>query len=178
MSGSMIPIFDVTARIRGRRQLLINEGCARTVLECLAWIRGRGWMDLFAFVALPSRLHFLCRPRGIEMAHLLRHFETQTTFRITTILRRSKRNFLLQSFHAEPREDSVWEPFRADVVESDRAAWMRLERLHSSPLDGEWRLAAVPEEYPLSSACFYADGTLPVIAVDDLRCAIGDPAQA
>jgi putative transposase len=169
MKPSALGIYFVAACIRGGRHLLVHEGCARTALESLAWLRRRGCMDLFGFVMLPSRLHFLCRPKGTAMTELLSRFETFTTARMTEMLRRGGRHFLMQSFHAEQRGDSIWESLRAEAVATEGGAWAKLDYMHRLPLGREWQLAGTADEFPFSSACLYGNGRPPVIVVDDLR---------
>jgi hypothetical protein len=88
---------------------------------------------------------------------------------MVSILRRNRRNFLLQSFHAELQAESIWDPFQAEELATQQTAWERLEELHRMPVQREWKLAIAPEEYPFSSACFYKNGAPPIIGVDDLR---------
>jgi putative transposase len=169
MSTLSAPIIHVNASVRGRRHLLVHEGCARVVLESLAWFRSRGWLLLYAFAILPPRLHFLCRPNALAMEELLTRFQTFTSARMVSILRRNRRNFLLQSFHSDLQAESIWDPFQTEELATQQTAWERLEELHHMPVQREWQLALAPEEYPFSSACFYINGMPPIIAVDDLR---------
>jgi hypothetical protein len=159
----------VVATIRQRRHLLVHEGCARIALESLVWLRKRAGMELFGFVVLPSRLHFLCRLRTVALPQLLARFESFTTARMTAKLQQGRRNFLVQSFYADSEKDSIWGGVRVQENLDARDGWERLMEMHQLPLASEWRLAETPEAYPLSSACFYAKGVSPVIPVDDFR---------
>jgi hypothetical protein len=159
----------VTASIRNHRHLLVHEGCARIALQSLAWLRQRGGIELFGFVVVPSRLQFLCRPKIEEGKQLLARFEEFTSARITDMLRRAGRNFLVQSFYSNQVKDSIWSEVRAEEVCSAESGWRQLDYMHRLPLAREWRLADAPEDYPLASACFYAAGRPAVIGVDDLR---------
>lgn len=80
------------------------------------------------------------------------------------------RRMLMHYFHDRPGAgDTIWQEARMEEIRGSGEAWRQLAWMHAKPLRPEWALAAAPEEYPYSSACFYASGRMPVLALDDLR---------
>jgi hypothetical protein len=66
--------YSITAVIRNRRHLLVNEVCAQIVLASLDWLHRRGGLALCGFILLPSHVHFIGRPTLTPMPRLLDAF--------------------------------------------------------------------------------------------------------
>jgi len=52
-------LYFVTASVVGWKQLFIIPTCSKIILDSLAWFRLQGQMKLFAFVLMPTHVHWI-----------------------------------------------------------------------------------------------------------------------
>lgn len=168
-------VYFLSFIVGGRKHLLTNEACLQAVLDSLAWLCRTGQIALYGYVLLPSGVYFLCRPmrKGIRpLADSLAEF---TAGRMISILKRRKRgplmHYLGEKVPAGKSGAPVWGEVRIRPLRGAQDALQVLAYIHQKPASDEWRLAASPEEYIYSSACFYRIGRQPILAVEDIRLA-------
>ena len=166
-------LYFITATLCGWKNLFTELGYAHIVLESLAWLRREGRMALYAFVLMPSHLHFLAMPRERTIGELLQNFGSFTAHAILKQLRQEKREELIQFFHKHRRDarhqHSIWQDMQAKNVYSREFLIQKLEYIHNNPVDTDGHPVEDRADYKFSSACFYDRGSNPVIEVDDVR---------
>ena len=128
---------------------------------------------LFAFVVMPSHVHWIAKPIERTIGEVARDFGSFTAHQILRSLQTNQSSDLLKFFHEQRRDrrhqHSVWQDIQAKNIHSQQFLRQKLDYLHNNPLDKQWRLAATRADYPLSSACYYDRNVLPIIEVDDIR---------
>ncbi|MEW6241880.1 MAG: hypothetical protein AB1564_13825 [Chloroflexota bacterium] len=130
-------------------------------------------MRLFAFVIMPSHLHFIAKPLDREIGKLLDNFGSFTAHAILHQLHNDKESALIEFFHAQRRdrrhEHSIWQDIQAKNIFSREFLIQKIEYIHQNPVDKEWNLVEDRANYQYSSACFYDNSIQPIIEIDDIR---------
>jgi REP element-mobilizing transposase RayT len=130
-------------------------------------------MQLFAFVIMPSHLHFIAKPIDREIGKLLDNFGSFTAHAILHQLRKDKEKALIAFFHAQRRDrrhqHSIWQDIQAKNIFSRKFLIQKIDYIHQNPVDKEWNLVEDRANYQYSSACFYDKDIQPIIAIDDVR---------
>jgi putative transposase len=167
--------FVTTGAIR--RKLLFQQDVTRRILvDSLNTGRILGHYKLYAFVIMPNHVHVIlqsteCMAPGQVVGRfkqttsnlILRHFEA---VRNTAAL-----DLCLAAVEpGEPRQRGVWAlEYQAKNVYSPAFLRQKLDYIHQNPVQPQWQLARVPEDYVWSSARFYAGAGRALIPLSDAR---------
>ncbi len=130
-------------------------------------------MSLFAFVIMPSHLHFILKPESKTIGDVLQDFGSYTAHMILQQMRNEMRENLLEFFHEQRRDSrhqhSIWQDIQAKNIYSSEFLSQKMEYIHSNPASKDWQLVKERAEYKYSSACFYDNGLTPIIPITDLN---------
>ncbi|MGQ0602279.1 MAG: transposase [Anaerolineales bacterium] len=166
-------LYFVTATVCGWKHLFAHSPYAEIVLNSLSWLRCKKRMLLFAFVVMPSHLHWIAKPVDRTISEVIQDFGSFTAHEILKRLKADQSRDLLKFFHDQRRDrchqHSIWQDIQAKNIHSHQFLRQKLDYIHNNPLDKQWRLAATPAEYRYSSACYYDLNAPPIIEVDDIR---------
>lgn len=162
--------YFVTATVSNWIALFEREEYRKIIFGSLRWLRQKNLMYLFAFVVMADHVHLLLRPRKISISLLMQKFGSFTAHTILAELRRNDESAWLAEFRkaAEPAglvRHKIWQRIQAANVYSDRFLKQKMDYIHDNPV--RKRLVQRAEEYPYSSAAFYAGGEA-IIPVDDV----------
>ncbi len=166
-------LYFVTSTLVEWQPLFAHHQYASIVLNSLQWHREQERILLFAFVVMPTHLHWIGKPSDpFEISHVLESFASYTAHEILKALRREGRDDWLTVFaaHAEPgKNHRIWQKTEAKNVYSVEFLREKVEYTHNNPINKRWNLVADRADYCYSSACFYDRGQEPIIPVDDVR---------
>jgi REP element-mobilizing transposase RayT len=132
-------------------------------------------MKLYAFVIMPNHIHLIVKlMQEYTLSNMMRDFKRHTARQIIRqfIAREeSSKLELLQKLNKDSRQEyKVWEDrYDARDVFSIEFLEQKMDYVHHNPCQPHWNLAALPEDYPWSSARLYIANKPSVIAVDDVR---------
>ena len=163
----------MTAALCGWKQLFSQPVYADIVLGSLRWLRNENRMFLYAFVLMPSHIHAIVKPIGLEIGALLQNFGSFTAHAILQQLRKDKREDLVWFFREQTKDrrhqHRIWQDIQAKNIYSVEFLRQKLEYIHNNPVDKEWNLTSDRAKYEYSSACFYDLGIQPLIELNDVR---------
>jgi REP-associated tyrosine transposase len=166
-------LYFVTASILGWKHLLCEAKYRQIVLDSLVWLQNEKRILLFAFVIMPSHLHFILKPEGKTIGEILQDFGSYTAHTILSELRKDQRDDLLKLFHEQRRDvrhnHSIWQDIQAKNIYSAEFLNQKLEYIHSNPISKGWELVEDRAEYQYASACFYDKGIPPIIPITDIN---------
>ena len=166
-------LYFVTATLVEWLPLFEHHQYASIVLQSLRWHREQERILLFAFVVMPTHLHWICKPLDpFTIDDVLQPFASYTAHEILKVLRREGRDDWLTVFaaHAEPgKNHRIWQKTEAKNVYSVGFLYEKVEYTHNNPINKGWELVTNRADYRYSSACFYDRGQEPIIPVDDVR---------
>ena len=166
-------LYFITASIVGWKPLFSETEYAEIILNSLAWLRQEKRTSLFAFVLMPTHLHFIALPLDRSIGNLLQNFGSFTAHKILKNLQAENRKDLLDFFHAHRREKSlehsIWQDMQAKNIYTEKFLLQKMEYIHRNPVAKEWNLVQERADYKYSSACFYDEDKQPIIEIDDIR---------
>ncbi|GAA4439144.1 hypothetical protein GCM10023188_35240 [Pontibacter saemangeumensis] len=147
-----------TATILEWKHLLKPEKYKAIILESLKYLVEHKRVKVYGFVIMPNHLHLLWK---MEEPHkredVQRDFMKFTAQQIKYDLIRNH-PAVLEKFRvgAKDRQYQLWERNPLSVYcFSTAVTEQKLSYIHRNPIQEKWQLAALPEEYPYSSARFY-----------------------
>jgi REP element-mobilizing transposase RayT len=166
-------LYFVTSTLVEWQPLFAHHQYASIVLNSLQWHCEQERILLFAFVVMPTHLHWIGKPRDpFELSDVLESFAFYTAHEILKVLCREGRDDWLTVFaaYAKPgKNHRIWQKVEAKNVYSVEFLHEKVEYIHNNPINKGWSLVADRADYRYSSACFYDRGQEPIIPVDDVR---------
>jgi REP element-mobilizing transposase RayT len=166
-------LYFITASIVGWKPLFSKTEYANIILNSLTWLRREKRMSLFAFVLMPTHLHFIVLPLERSISNLLQNFGSFTAHKILKKLREENRKDLIDFFHTHRRdnsiEHSIWQDIQAKNIYTEKFLLQKIEYIHQNPVAKGWELAQDRAGYQYSSACYYDEARKPIIEIDDIR---------
>jgi putative transposase len=168
-------LYFVTATLRDWKNVFTHARYANIVLESLRWHRTEGRWRLFAYVLMPSHLHAVVQPLGdYTISGVIQSFGSYTAHRLLEEMRGAQDLDLLRHFAGRRDDDTekrhqVWHQIQAKNVFTAEFLREKVEYIHNNPMAKQWQLAASRSGYPYSSACYYDEGRVPIVEVDDVR---------
>jgi putative transposase len=168
-------LYFVTTTAEKHIHIFKRESIIRIILDSLHFLRTSGRMELFAFVIMPNHIHLIGKfSKEHSLSDGMRDFKRHTARQIIRQLmveEKIEKLEMLQSLNQDNRQEyKVWEDgYDARDIFSQDFLSQKMEYIHYNPCQPQWNLASTPEEYPWSSARFYALDKPAVIPVDDVR---------
>lgn len=154
-------IYFFTATITKWRNLLEPFKYKKIILDSLHHLVKKGKITVYGFVIMPNHIHLiweLLELNGKELPHA--SFMKYTSHMIQKDLRIHNPD-LLEQFRAdmETRLYHFWQRDSLPIhLYSPAVIIQKLEYVHTNPLQEKWSLSKTPEDYPFSSANYYANG--------------------
>ena len=116
-------------------------------------------VDISAFVIMPNHIHLIWTLLlGHKREDVQRDFLKFTAQQMKSFLRKNHPHELeAYCINAKDRKYQFWERnARATDLWSEYIFMQKLNYIHANPLQQKWQLCEKPEDYPWSSASFYA----------------------
>ncbi len=138
--------FFVTTTTFRRRPLLTRDPVARAVVETLAELRGRGELELAAYVLMPDHMHLILRPLHGSLSDVMRRLKSLAWHRC-------RQRAGLQG--------RLWQDgFFDEGIRSRRQLARQIAYVHANPVRAGF--VEAPGDWPWSSAGAYEAGDAPV----------------
>lgn len=171
-------LYFVTATLSGWKPLFAQNVYSEVPLQSLDWLRKHDRHQLFAFVIMPTHLHFVNKPvEPFTISELLQQFGSFTAHELLKRLRKNKADDLLAFFRSQQtnpgKSHAFWQEIQAKNIETPEFLREKMEYTHNNPVAKKWRLVEERADYQLSSACYYDRGVAPIIEIDDVRSLFG-----
>jgi REP element-mobilizing transposase RayT len=166
-------LYFVTIALIEWLPLFSDHSYASIALQSLDWHRRNKRFFLYAFVIMPTHLHWICQPKEPYTINIvLQSFASFTAHEILKKIRQIEHYDWLNIFakYAKPdKQHRIWQtPLAENIVSFDFLA-EKLEYIHNNPVAKLWDLSTDRADYHYSSACFYDRDETPIIRVDDVR---------
>lgn len=152
-------VYFWTSTVYQWKHLLRANKYKNILLESLSYLCRNDKINVYGFVLMPNHIHLLwemLKTNGKEMPHA--SFQKFTAHKIRKDLE-AYHPKVLDLFYVNEKERAYrfWQHKPLAIhVQSKVVAEQKLEYIHTNPLQAaHWNLAAYPEEYQYSSACFY-----------------------
>lgn len=168
-------LYFVTCTVAGHAPIFLTTAYAWIVLNSWNWLRCHNRMNLYAYVVMPTHVHFIARPSApLTMKQVRTQFASYTSHELLKQMRQDSRDDLLAHFQRaaaeyRDRDHLIWESTHDENIFTPDVLRQKVEYCHNNPLDKGWKLVTDRAEYPYSSACFYDLGKPAPIPVDDVR---------
>lgn len=154
-------IYFWTATIRHWSSLLLDDNYKTIVMDSLAYLSSRSFMDIFAFVVMPNHIHLIWRKNktnGKESG--AGSFLKYTAHNFKKMLRQKEPDKLsLYRVDASNKRYEFWQrdPLALHLSKPDMSMRV-LNYIHNNPLASHWQLVNDPCAYKYSSAAYYEKG--------------------
>jgi putative transposase len=150
-----------TATILEWKPLLRDDRYKELIISSLRFLVQHHRIALYGYVFMPNHIHMIWQiGEGHIREAVQRDFLKYTAQQIRRDL--IKHNpALLEQFrvNAKDRMYQIWERNALSIdIYSEKVMLQKLNYIHYNPLQEKWRLCALPEDYPWSSARFYHTG--------------------
>ena len=122
------------------------------LLKQLARQHDAAEFQLFAYVVMPTHVHFLFAPQRAGLISIMREFKSRTGQQLTT---------------ARGVKGALWQPRYFDfVLRKVGDFWDKLEYIHQNPVEAQ--LVEAPDSWPWSSAAHYDRKDSIPVPVDEI----------
>jgi putative transposase len=143
------------------------------ILSSLSWMQKEERLLLFAFVIMPTHVHFLIKPENQTIGETVQQFGSFTAHEILKKIRKDSKTDWLQTFEQEKRDPrhkhSIWQDIQAKNIFSMEVLKQKLEYIHQNPIAKNWNLVNDRANYVYSSAGYYDYGRKPIIEITDIN---------
>jgi putative transposase len=165
-------IYFFTATINRWMHLLKPDNTKFIIISALEYLTRHNKADVFAFVIMPSHIHFIWRatslngkehPKGSFLKYTAHEFKKLLSFDPVIPLSSFK-------IDAHNKAYEFWQkdPL-AIILYTRKVAFQKLDYIHFNPCTGKWKLVKDPCDYYFSSAAFYEKGINHFSFLKDIR---------
>ncbi len=168
-------LYFATSSVAGHKWIFLDETLAWIVLNSWRWLRENNRIRLYAFVVMPSHVHFVFQPiPPYDVNQVIAAFSSYTAHELLNIYRQRDDNAALRYFAGQAastvdRKYRFWDKPYVENIFSPDVLIEKVEYTHNNPMNKGWSLVTDRADYRFSSACFYDRGQEPLIPVDDVR---------
>jgi len=146
-----------TATINKWQRLLERDEYKDVIIDSLQYLSDDGKIDVFAFVIMPTHLHFIWRANeqnGKESPQ--GSFLKYTAHKFQKMLRKEGDKLWTYRVDASNKKYEFWKTDSLAVpLFTKKVAIQKLKYIHRNPLAEHWRLVNDSCDYKYSSARFY-----------------------
>ena len=164
--------FFVTSVCKDHLSLMSSDRCKSIVAESLNFVRTKFSIHILGYVLMPNHFHLILYFPGKNcLSDTMRDLKKYTSFRIRQEIDQ-KNPDLFEQLRYVHREQlfKVWEDRFHDVwIGGRKVLETKLDYIHNNPLQVQWNLCQLPEQYRYSSAAFYWDDTCGEVRVTHYR---------
>ncbi len=143
------------------------------ILRSLTWHRQQKRMLLFAFVIMPTHLHWISKPLlPYTINDNIRSFASFTAHKILLAARVYHQSVIIRKFAQNAKKGKnhrIWLSFQAKNIYTDKYLRQKMEYIHNNPIKSNWFQFEDRTDYDLSSACYYDLCINPIIPIDDIH---------
>lgn len=154
--------FFVTTTCFGKMKLLAVPGANNIVANSLNFLTGKYSCHILSYVIMPNHIHLILYfDKENRLSDFMRDLKKFTSVHIRQLIDKYGERQLLDKlrFDSRGQKFKVWTDRFDDVYIARKDILLtKLDYIHNNPLQEHWQLAALPEDYPYSSAAFYEYG--------------------
>ena len=169
-------LYFITTTAANHAHFFERDVVKRILVYALYFISLMNKVSLYVFVIMPNHVHVIIQcPQEFPFKDWARALKTSTAQMIVRLHQVERNQSALDRLAAmvarpDKQKYKVWEDgYFAENIFSPEFLTQKLDYIHNNPLQEHWRLAETPEDYPWSSARFYARGEPVLIPVKDVR---------
>ena len=144
-------------------QHLLNDDFKQVIIKAMKWLEQEKRCKIYGFVIMPNHFHLLWKiedgfdranVQGALLSFTAHEFKKKLKTDVIRLLN-YKVNLIDREFHFWQRDCVVKECWGEKFLEQ------KLDYIHHNPLQPQWNLSDLPENYYWSSASFYEKGESP-----------------
>ncbi len=165
--------FFVTTTCYRWYHLLALTECKEIVSASINFLNQKYKASVLAYVIMPNHLHLILYfNEGNQLSTWMRDMKKFTSVKIRQYIESTGDIGLIERLRM-PRRDQVfkvWEDRFDDVVlNNSELLVIKMDYIHTNPLQAHWNRTDYPEEWRYSSAGFYVLGKQTPVIVTDYR---------
>ena len=158
--------YFLTATVTDFTYLFHEEAPAQIVLQNMCFYVQEFAIKLHGFVIMPNHLHLLLTTgtKG-DVSQFMGRLKEYSAKQIIRWCEEHNRKRLLETFYSSAKKYKqyykyqVWqERFDGLVINTAETHNVKLQYIHTNPLQERWQLCEKPEDYRFSSARYYISG--------------------
>lgn len=165
--------FFVTTTCYNWYHLLETDACKKIVSDSINFLNKKYESAALGYVIMPNHIHLIIYFHKInQLSNWMRDLKKFTSVMIRQEIERSGNLELLEKLRVPEMKQvfKVWQDRFDDVyIKSKKVLEIKLEYVHTNPLQEHWNLASRPELWPHSSAMFYELGAQPLVLITDYK---------
>lgn len=150
-----------TTTILEWKHLLLNDIYKEIIIDSLRFLVRKGRVVVYGFVIMPNHAHIIWHIQpGHKREDVQRDFMKYTSqMMIRMMMKIDPASLPDYHVNAVDRKYQIWErsPLSIDLY-NRKVLEQKIKYVHNNPVQENWRLCNVPEEYKYSSAFFYEMG--------------------
>ncbi|MBS1489808.1 MAG: transposase [Bacteroidetes bacterium] len=165
--------FFVTTTCYNWYHLLKADACKKIVSDSINFLNKKYESSTLGYVIMPNHLHLIIYfNKTNQLSNWMRDLKKFTSVMIRQEIDRSGDLVLLEKLRVPKMKQvfKVWQDRFDDVyLASKKVLEMKLEYIHTNPLQEHWNLVSRPELWHDSSAMFYELSEQPQVVITDYR---------
>ncbi len=154
--------FFVTTTCYRWHHVLASNGCKRIICDSIDFLNSKYETYLLGYVIMPNHVHLILTfPKENRLSDWMRDLKKFTSVKIRQEIERLGELNLLECLRVANKNQvfKIWEDRFDDVIlTNSHLLNIKLDYIHSNPLQEHWNLVNRPVEYEFSSARFYESG--------------------
>lgn len=165
--------FFVTTTCTNRMHLLTEDINKEIICNSITFVNAKYKSSLLGYVIMPNHIHLILYfKEQNRLSDWMRDMKKFTATKIRQTIENSGNASTLEKLRINQtgRVFKIWQARFDDVyLEDKRLLETKLDYIHLNPLQEQWNLVKLPQEYRYSSAVFYETGTQYGTEVVDYR---------
>ncbi|HCW09289.1 MAG TPA: hypothetical protein DGG95_18185 [Cytophagales bacterium] len=165
--------FFVTTTCHQWHHLLVAESCKQIVNDSINFLNKKYESAVLGYVIMPNHIHLIIYfKKTNQLSNWMRDLKKFTSVMIGNEIEKSGDIGLLEKLRVPEMKQvfKVWQDRFDDVyLTSKKVLEVKLEYIHTNPLQEHWNLTSSPEQWPHSSAMFYEKEIQPRVVITDYR---------
>lgn len=161
MFGYIDGLFFFTATCNTWLPLLEQQSHSQVILDSLAYFSKSGECCIYGFVIMPNHIHLMIGIDPEKRSGFQHRFLKFTSQQILREMKSVNSPILAKIASTQiDRNYQFWERRPKWIrIEHGDIFWQKLKYIHYNPIQEKWKLTTQPEDYQLSSASSYMEGT-------------------
>jgi len=154
-------VYFITTTVMNHDNIfLLGRNYNLVVIDSLKYLLKEHKSDLFAYVIMPSHLHFVIYiPEGESIINFMRDFKRHTSIEIRNLIQKEKKIHLIERLRhnaefSKNQDFKIWmDRFDDLIITSEKAMGIKVNYIHNNPVKSGH--AEKPEDWEFSSARNY-----------------------
>lgn len=171
------PTYFVTTTVTEHTNIFHIPAIAEILIQNIRFYLQKQHVSMQGFVIMPNHIHLLCtvsnsttiskfigRIKEFSAKQIIQYCKYQQNIKLLQIFKNSAKKY------KQPYQYQVWQERFDDLcITQEKTFYIKLNYIHTNPLQPHWNLAQTPEAYKLSSAAFYILGEQVILPITQLE---------